>query len=98
LREKRDSRASRLDLRSARLPVPAGAFSSLETAREWVTKNALSGTLTAYPLDEGVFDWAVRTGALTGRARERRNEPAFIASFSSAVQEHYHFENGSGRT
>ena len=73
---------------------PSGVFSSLDHARDWITKNSLTGTLTAYPIDEGVFDWALRTGAATGRARERGADPEFVASFSSAVLEHFHFENG----
>jgi hypothetical protein len=50
--------------------------------------------LTAYPLDEGAFDWALRVGAVTGRARERGNESQVVGGFTSAVQEHYHYDDG----
>ena len=35
---------------------PGGVFSSRERAEEWIRARCLSGTLTAYPLDEGCFD------------------------------------------
>jgi hypothetical protein len=74
---------------------PSGAFSSLDGARAWIAKYSLTGTLTAYPLDEGVFDWALRTGVVSERVRSRGYEPEFVAAFSSASQEHFHFENGA---
>ena len=73
---------------------PAGVFTSRELAETWIRSRGLSGTLTAYPLDEGSFDWALRVGAVTGNARGRGGDPEFVGSFSSAVQEHYHYENG----
>jgi hypothetical protein len=74
---------------------PSGAFTSRHLAEAWIAKGHLSGTLTAYPLDEGVFDWALRTGAVTGRARDRGDEPRFVGGFTSAVQEHYHYTDGT---
>ena len=73
---------------------PGGVFSTRERAEAWITERRLSGVLTAYPVDEGVFDWALRTGVLTGRARTRGDEPEFVASFSSVHQDHYHYVNG----
>ena len=75
---------------------PGGAFSSRERAEEWIAARRLTGVLTAYPLDEGCFDWAHRVGAVTGRARNRGDEPAFVGGFTSAVQEHYHYHDGKG--
>ena len=75
-------------------PSPGGVFSSRANAEAWIRARKLSGTLTAYPVDEGVFDWALRTGAVTGRARERGDEPPFVGSFTSAVQEHFHYVDG----
>lgn len=72
----------------------SGIFSSLMMAEAWIQREKLSGVLTAYPLDEGCFDWAVRVGVVTGRASERGNDPRFVASFTSASQDHFHFENG----
>jgi hypothetical protein len=73
---------------------PAGAFDSVDKARAWIAANSLSGVLTAYPLDEGVYDWAMRLGLVTGRALERRGDARFVGSFSTAVQDHFHFTNG----
>ena len=73
---------------------PAGAFTSRGLAEEWIRTRRLSGVLTAYPLDEGVFDWARRQNLVTGRARERGNDPAFVGAFSTATQEHYHYKDG----
>ena len=73
---------------------PGGVFTSRARAEAWISERRLDGVLTAYPLDEGAFDWALRAGAVTGRARERGNEPEFVGGFTSAVQEHYHYEDG----
>ncbi|HEU0053036.1 MAG TPA: hypothetical protein VFQ39_07655, partial [Longimicrobium sp.] len=37
---------------------PSGVFTSREAAEAWIAKYALTGVLTAYPLDVGVYDWA----------------------------------------
>jgi hypothetical protein len=38
----------------------AGAvFTSVEKAEQWIKKHNLAGVLTEYPLDEGVYDWAI---------------------------------------
>jgi hypothetical protein len=74
---------------------PGGVFTSLEVAEAWIAKYHLTGVLTAYPLDEGCFDWAMRSGVVTGRARDRGADPAFVGSFTSASQEHFHYEGGT---
>lgn len=69
-----------------------GVFSDLESAERWIEGHSLSGLLSEYPLDEGVFDWVSRTG---------RIEPAFaeaaptgvIGSFRSHLN-HHHYEGG----
>lgn len=50
--------------------------------------------MTAYPVDEGCFDWAVRQGVVTGAARDRGGDARFVARFSCAQQEQVHFEHG----
>lgn len=69
--------------------LPGGVFSARSLANRWIFLNKLSGLLTAYPLDIGVYDWAVREGILEGE-----KAPDFIARFSHATLEHYHYENG----
>lgn len=72
---------------------PGGVFLSLEKAESWVAQNRLTGVLTRYPLDVGSFDWALSNGFVNERVLSRA-DPDFIASFSSASFEHYHYENG----
>ena len=38
---------------------PGGVFSTIERAEAWIERNRRSGMLTAYPIDQGCFDWAV---------------------------------------
>jgi hypothetical protein len=72
---------------------PAGAFSSRPIAEEWIARRGLSGVLTKYPVDVGAFDWAVRTGSFKVK-RPEQETPSFVGRFSSAGQEHYHYEDG----
>jgi hypothetical protein len=37
---------------------PGGVFTSREGAEAWIRERRLTGILTAYPVDEGCFDWA----------------------------------------
>lgn len=71
-----------------------GVFRSRELGEQWILRNRLSGMLTAYPLDEGCYDWAMRNDLVTGRARERGDDPAFVGSFTCASQEHGHYTDG----
>ncbi len=76
---------------------PGGVFSDIEKARAWIAAHGLTGVLTSYPLDEGCFDWAVANGCANLSAaglRSKAADPGFIGSFSSAFQEHVHFEDG----
>src|SRR5438552_3830220 len=74
-----------------------GAFDDIASAEVWIRKHKLSGVLTAYPRGEGCFDWAMRSG-LTGmkpeKLKEKSADPAFVGGFTSASQDHIHFENG----
>jgi hypothetical protein len=82
-----------------RRPFPGGVFVHLEAAEAWICANRLTGVLTAYPLDRGVFDWAVEHGLTNLRpdkleAARANPNPEFIGGFTTASQEHYHYENG----
>jgi hypothetical protein len=76
---------------------PSGVFSKREVAEAWIEKYGLSGVLTNYPVDEGVYDWALAKGNFKIK-REDQTQAKFIQSFSSAYQEHYHFVDGINRT
>lgn len=74
---------------------PGGVFTDRTVAEAWIAMHRLTGVLTAYPLDEGCYDFAVRNGLLSGRALEQnRDNSSFIGSFSSASLDHYHYEDG----
>jgi hypothetical protein len=53
-------------------------------------KNGLEGTLTAYPVDEPVYEWAIRKGFFEVKNPQQQTAE-FIQKFSSAAQEHYHY-------
>lgn|SRR5262245_47338834 len=72
---------------------PAAIFSTAGSARQWISRYALTGTLTRYPVDVSVYDWAIEKGFFTVR-NERHSAPEFIGGFSTAYQEHYHFVGG----
>jgi len=77
---------------------PGGIFSDLDMAQNWIAQNKLTGVLTAYPLNEGCFDWAVAndcTNLSQAKLAIKAVDPNFVGSFSTASQEHYHFNNGS---
>ena len=75
---------------------PGGVFDDLEIARTWIERNKLSGVLTGYPLNAGVFDWALEQGLLSPalKLKAERNGPDFVGTFTSASQQHFHFEAG----
>lgn len=71
-----------------------GVFRSKDAAVAWIRKHGLSGLLTAYPLDRGVYDWALDEGVFQPK-RPEQSSCAFIQRFSSAAQEHYRFDEGA---
>ena len=78
----------------ARSTFPAGVFSTLEHAEEWIRERGLSGVVTAYPLDVGVYDWAL-TNDYFAPKEDRQRLPAFIQTFTSSRQKHYHYVDGA---
>jgi hypothetical protein len=46
----------------------SGVFTSQALAEERITKHELSGVLTLYPLDMGVYEWAIEQGFLTPKS------------------------------
>lgn len=78
---------------SSKARFTGGIFSSKKLAEEWILKHKLTGMLTAYPLNSGVFDWAIESNLFQPKG-ENHNNPEFIGGFTSASQEHYHYEDG----
>ena len=77
----------------ANSPFSSGVFSSLAKAEEWIKRNKLCGVLTEYQLDESPYDWAISNNFFEVK-RVDQSTADFIQKFTSASQEHYHFENG----
>jgi hypothetical protein len=74
---------------------PSAVFTSRDLAEAWIEKHNLRGTLSAYPLDVSVYDWVMGLGYFKPK-REDQTKPEFIANFSSAYQEHYHYGGDEG--
>lgn len=75
----------------------SGVFSSRKNAEDWIKKNKLSGLLTLYPIDEGAYEWAINHNFFSP-SKDSEKTPEFIQKFTSASQEHYHYENGKLET
>lgn len=76
---------------------PCGIFQEKEHAQQWIREKSLTGTLSAMPLNESVFDWAFANGALTlkkEKVKEKSKDPSFIQDCLPASLEHYHYKNG----
>lgn len=72
---------------------PAGAFNNKENAIEWIKKYALSGVLSEYPIDVGLYDWAIEKGYFDVK-KDYQKESKFVEKFTCASINHFHFEDG----
>ncbi|MET3494726.1 DUF7710 domain-containing protein [Variovorax boronicumulans] len=72
---------------------PSAIFSDKSKAIEWIGRLALTGILTKYPVDIPVYDWAIANGDFKIKT-PRDTQSEFVGKFSSASQEHMHFEDG----
>jgi hypothetical protein len=50
--------------------------------------------LTQYPVDSGVYDWAVATGSFRP-GKPEHSSAEYIGRFTTAAQEHEHFTSGT---
>ena len=76
---------------------PSGAFESRDDAESWIAKHHLSGLLSAMPVNQGVFDWAVVNNALSMKPEtleKKQRDSYFIGTCTTAALEHYHYEHG----
>jgi hypothetical protein len=72
---------------------PSGLFTEHELAVNWIKLNKLSGVLNVYPVNIGLYDWAIENN-LFAIKNDNQRKPSFIERFSCAELEHYHFDNG----
>lgn len=73
---------------------PSGVFFNLNLAEEWIAKHRLTGVLTQYPGNTGIYDWMIKQGHFQPNSAQRET-PRFIGRFSSAFLAHYHYLNGN---
>jgi hypothetical protein len=78
----------------AQSAFPSGIFSAREEADAWIHKHSLTGTLTQYPLDVGMYDHALAAGSFSPKKPEHTMSN-FIARFSGGGLDHFHYENGA---
>lgn len=71
----------------------SGVFTSIGNAEKWISTNNLSGVLTEYPLDIGTYDWAINNDFFQVKT-DIHKTARFIQSFTSANQNHFHYEDG----
>ena len=71
----------------------SAVFIELALAEEWIKNNSLTGVLTRYPVNTGVYDWAIKEG-LFKITKEEHTSAQFIGKFTTAGLEHYHYEKG----
>jgi hypothetical protein len=77
----------------AKSSFPSGIFTDLDRAERRIGEHPLTGTLTAYPLDTGVYEWGIAKGFFRPR-KPHEASPEFIGRFTSASMEHHHYEDG----
>ena len=71
----------------------SGVFTTRKTAEKWINENTLTGILTKYPVNQGVYNWSINNGYFKVKKEEQKS-PDFIQRFTTASQEHYHYEDG----
>jgi hypothetical protein len=77
----------------ARSTFPSGVFTRHELAEEWIRMHALTGTLTQYPVDTGMYEYAIAARSFTPKKPEHATSE-FVARFSGGGLDHWHYENG----
>lgn len=73
--------------------LPSAVFSTRERAEAWIREHRLSGLLTKYPVDIPALEWMVEQGLFSAE-KAAEMPPHKRSCFSSASQEHYHYEDG----
>lgn len=72
---------------------PSGIFALRDSAEIWIRQHQLTGILTEYPLDIGVYEWAIQNGVFRPKRPDQQSSK-FVGGFTSAHMAHVHFEAG----
>ncbi|WP_238430205.1 DUF7710 domain-containing protein [Chitinophaga agri] len=70
-----------------------GVFTDVSLAEAWILKHRLTGVLTQYPINAGCYDWAIEE-ELFAPTKNEHYTSTFVGKFTTAAQEHIHFEEG----
>lgn len=68
--------------------MASAVFTNKPRALKYIKKLKLSGCLTVYHLNYSAYDWASEKGLTYDYGEDNAR---YIANFSHAAQEHYHF-------
>lgn len=69
----------------------SGVFTARTKAEAWIRQHGLTGVLTCYPVDHGVYDWAIEE-RLFFPTNPEQTYAGFIQRFTSGSQEHHHYD------
>ena len=72
-------------------PFPSGVFTTREIAESWIRYRALTGTLTEYPLDAGMYEYAIAKGIFSPK---KEATALFIGKYTGGGIDHFHYEDG----
>lgn len=78
---------------SGNAPCPFGVFPTQKSAEHWIMEYGLEGTLTKMPFGIPIYKWAIDQGVFAPN-KPWHDSPGFIAQFSCAALEHYHYRDG----
>ena len=70
---------------------PSGVFSTRERAETWISQHRLAGILTKLMVDVSSYDSALDQGLFRVK-RPHESSAEFIANFTCAGFEHYHYK------
>jgi hypothetical protein len=73
---------------------PSAVFSSREKAESWIGLYLLTGTLTEYPLDIGMYDYSILNNHFVPKKEEHATS-LFIGKFTNGGIAHFHYEDGA---
>jgi hypothetical protein len=71
----------------------SAVFTEQSKAEAYIKKHSLSGLLTEYPLDIGIYEWVISKDYWKPKYPSQRS-PKFIGGFTSAYLNHYHYRSG----
>jgi hypothetical protein len=69
----------------------SGVFASQAQAEAFIERYRLAGTLTKYPVGISAYDWALQEKLFEPK-QPQHYEAGFIQRFTTACQEHYHYD------